>query len=71
VERTLLAHSETAPGGARMSAVAFIHRFGAALNPNKHACELKLISSKFQHNNKGKALCLPDFPSCHWLKHPP
>jgi len=33
--------------------------------------ELKLISSNFQHNNKRKALCLPDFPFCHWLKHLP
>jgi len=33
--------------------------------------ELKLISSRFQHNNKRKVLCLPDFPSCHWLKHLP
>jgi hypothetical protein len=30
-----------------------------------------LSTSKFQHNNKGKALCLPGFPSCHGLKHPP
>jgi hypothetical protein len=36
VERTLLAHSETAPTGARMGAVSFIHRFGAALNPHTH-----------------------------------
>ena len=35
------------------------------------SCELKLISSRFQHNNKRRALCLPDFPSCHWLKHLP
>jgi len=30
VERTLLTHNETAPAGARMGAVSFIHRFGAA-----------------------------------------
>ncbi len=35
------------------------------------AGELKLISSKFRHNNKRKALCLPDFPSCHLSKHLP
>jgi hypothetical protein len=33
----------------------------------KFSGELKLISSRFQHNNKRKALCLPDFPSCHLL----
>ena len=33
--------------------------------------ELKLISSEFQHNDKRKALCLPDFPSCHLLLKPP
>jgi hypothetical protein len=40
VERTLLAHSETGPTGARMGAVSFIHRFGAALNPHSyyHCC---------------------------------
>ena len=31
--------------------------------------ELKLISSNFQHNNGRLALCLPGFPSCHWLRH--
>jgi hypothetical protein len=36
VERTLLTHSKTAPAGARMGAVSFIHRFGAALNPHTH-----------------------------------
>jgi hypothetical protein len=36
VEQTLLTHSETAPAGARMGAVSFIHRFGAALNPHTH-----------------------------------
>jgi hypothetical protein len=36
VERTLLTHSETAPASARMGAVSFIHRFGAALNPHTH-----------------------------------
>jgi hypothetical protein len=36
VERTLLTHTKTAPAGARMGAVSFIHRFGAALNPHTH-----------------------------------
>jgi hypothetical protein len=36
VEGTLLTHTETAPAGARMDAVSFIHRFGAALNPHTH-----------------------------------
>ena len=33
--------------------------------------ELKLILSNFQRNPKRKMLCLPDFSSCHCLKHPP
>jgi hypothetical protein len=35
-ERTLLTHTKTAPAGARMGAVSFIHRFGAALDPHTH-----------------------------------
>ena len=34
-------------------------------------CELKLISSIFQHNNNRKALSLPDCSSYYWVKHLP
>ena len=36
VERTLLTHTKTAAAGARIGAVSFIHRFGAAHNPHTH-----------------------------------
>jgi hypothetical protein len=36
VEKALLACTQGAPAGARFGAVSFIHRFGSALNSNRH-----------------------------------